>query len=77
MAAGSLRWWVQGSLEERPKRKMGRAPSPLVKVSESSRRAVGALSGFKEGRDRTMFAFGEITLGGWQGMVCGKSGCWG
>lgn len=36
---------------------MGWAPEPLVKVSESSRRAVGALSGFKEGRDRTMFAF--------------------
>lgn len=35
----------------------GLVPWPLVRVSESSQRAVGALLGFKEEREMTILAF--------------------
>lgn len=35
----------------------GLVPWPLVRVSESSQRAVGALLGFKEEREMTVLAF--------------------
>lgn len=56
---GSLEEWKGGAVaqeEEVDCSQMGLAPQPLVRVSASSWRAIGVLSGVKEDREIPIFA---------------------
>lgn len=53
---GEWKDWAVAQEEEVGCGQMGLAPQASVRVSESSWRAMGALSGLKA-RERTMFAF--------------------
>lgn len=60
MGARLVREWKDGAVAREGEvgcGQMGLAPQASVRVSESSWRAMGALSGCKEEREMTIFAF--------------------